>query len=79
MVYTVKTSRGAWSHVVGEDGTLPDKAGPWRYRSEAQDYADELNSKSTPRQLASMGRDLVWPTIITVLLLGALANIWAVL
>ena len=42
MTYSVEVLLG-WSYVVGEP-PAPD-AGPWRYRWEAQEYADELNAK----------------------------------
>ncbi len=33
-----------WSYVVAiEGGAAPEHSGPWRYRWEAQEYADELN------------------------------------
>jgi hypothetical protein len=35
--------RKGWSWVVGYP--VPVDAGPWRYRWEAQEYADELNAK----------------------------------
>jgi hypothetical protein len=38
--FTVETRNG-WSWVVGSP--VPVDSGPWRYRWEAQDYADELN------------------------------------
>ena len=46
MTYIVRTENNAWSYVVSDDGDQPPKdSGPWRYRWEAQEYADELNSK----------------------------------
>jgi hypothetical protein len=39
--------RQGWSYVVGPPGTtVPDDFGPWRYRWEAQEYADKLNAKA---------------------------------
>lgn len=36
--------RNGWSFVVDEAGCdFGEWSGPWRYRWEAQDYADELN------------------------------------
>ena len=45
--YTV-VERNGWSYVVGAP-ELRD-AGPWRYRWEAQEYADELNGAAQARQ-----------------------------
>jgi hypothetical protein len=42
MTYSVEERLG-WSYIVGEPRPLD--AGPWRYRWEAQEYADELNAK----------------------------------
>lgn len=41
--------RQGWSYVVGEP--TPECSGPWRYRWEAQDYADELNAKRDNEQV----------------------------
>lgn len=43
--YVVIRPEGAWSYVVNKDDPhdVPDHCGPWRYREDAQDYADELN------------------------------------
>lgn len=42
MTYSVEERLG-WSYVVGDP--QPRDHGPWRYRWEAQEYADELNAK----------------------------------
>lgn len=42
MTYSVEEHLG-WSYVVGP--STPPSSGPWRYRWEAQEYADELNAK----------------------------------
>lgn len=39
--------KSGWSYVVGP-GEPPRDSGPWRYRWEAQEYADELNGKTQP-------------------------------
>lgn len=41
--YTVEVQRG-WSYIVGSP--VPRDYGPWRYRWEAQEYADELNRRA---------------------------------
>lgn len=38
------TERLGWSYVVDEDGCdAGEFSGPWRYRSDAQEYCNELN------------------------------------
>lgn len=38
--------RKGWSYVVDEDGCdVGEYSGPWRYRWEAQEYADDLNKQ----------------------------------
>ncbi len=41
--YRVKEHKG-WSYVETEKGFPAPSPGPYRYRWEAQEYADELNS-----------------------------------
>lgn len=41
--------RNGWSYVVGGPGDpVPEHSGPWRYRWEAEEYADELNKEPRP-------------------------------
>lgn len=42
-VYTVETIDNAWSYIKRPDGS---RSGPYRYRWEAQEEADELNAKA---------------------------------
>jgi hypothetical protein len=35
--------RDGWFYVLDEDGCDFEYSGPWRYRPDAQEYADELN------------------------------------
>lgn len=42
--YTVFVKDGHWSYVIGSP--MPKHWGPYRYREDAQDYADELNEKT---------------------------------
>lgn len=47
MTYKV-IERNGWSYVVSKttpDCPVPSLSGPWRYRYEAQEYADELNAR----------------------------------
>jgi hypothetical protein len=37
----VENASGTWCYVVGDP--MPEHSGPWRYRWEAQEYANELN------------------------------------
>jgi hypothetical protein len=55
MTYIVRTKDDAWSYVVSDDENLQPAPyrGPWRYRWEAQEYADELNAKNDPIPLCN--------------------------
>jgi hypothetical protein len=53
MPYIVEV-RKDWSYVVSSNGEPPPRgSGPWRYRWEAQEYADKLNGCSGDGQLAA--------------------------
>ena len=42
--YSVEERKG-WSYIVGAPLPCSEDHGPWRYRWEAQEYADELNAE----------------------------------
>jgi hypothetical protein len=45
MTYRVIEKLG-WSYGIDEDGCdIGEFSGPWRYRHDAQEYADELNAR----------------------------------
>lgn len=48
--------RNGWSYVVPmRMDPMPEHSGPWRYRWEAQEYADKLNSALAANSESSNG------------------------
>lgn len=51
--YTVETIDNAWSYIVGPDGY---REGPIRYRSDAEQWAAEMNEGKPPPKYITDGR-----------------------
>lgn len=50
--YTVETMDNAWSYINGPDGY---REGPYRYRSEAEEFADKLERDELEPELRKLG------------------------
>lgn len=48
--YSVETADNSWSYIIGPDGY---REGPWRYKWEAEEYADKLESGELKELTAS--------------------------